>query len=68
MIEPRHVVVVGGGVAGLVAALDCARVGIRVTVIERAEAPGGAVATETVAGIRVDTGAESYATRGGSVR
>ena len=68
MIEPRHVVVVGGGVAGLVAALDCARVGIRVTVIERAEQPGGSVATETVAGIRVDTGAESYATRGGSVR
>lgn len=68
MIEPRHVVVVGGGVAGLVAALDCARVGMRVTVIERAEAAGGAVATETVAGIRVDTGAESYATRGGTVR
>lgn len=68
MIEPRHVVVIGGGAAGLVAALDCARVGIRVTVIERAETPGGAVATETVAGIRVDTGAESYATRGGSVR
>jgi oxygen-dependent protoporphyrinogen oxidase len=68
MIEPRHVVVVGGGAAGLVAALDCARVGIRVTVVERAEAPGGSVATETVAGIRVDTGAESYATRGGTVR
>ena len=68
MIEPRHVVVIGGGVAGLVAALDCARVGIRVTVIESAEAPGGSVATETVAGIRVDTGAESYATRGGTVR
>lgn len=68
MIEPRHVVVIGGGAAGLVAALDCARVGIRVTVIERGETPGGSVATETVAGIRVDTGAESYATRGGSVR
>ena len=68
MIEPRSVVVIGGGAAGLVAALDCARVGIRVTVIERAAAPGGAVATETVAGIRVDTGAESYATRRGTVR
>lgn len=68
MIEPRHVVVIGGGAAGLVAALDCARVGIRVTVVERAQAPGGSVATETVAGIRVDTGAESYATRGGTVR
>jgi oxygen-dependent protoporphyrinogen oxidase len=68
MIEPRHVVVIGGGAAGLVAALDCARVGIRVTVVERAQAPGGSIATETVAGIRVDTGAESYATRGGTVR
>ena len=61
MIDPRHVVVVGGGVAGLVAALDCARVGIRVTVIERAPSAGGAVATETVAGIRVDTDRSSTA-------
>lgn len=68
MIEPRHVLVIGGGVAGLVAALDCARVGIRVTVVDRAESAGGNVATATVAGIRVDTGAESYATRGGTVR
>jgi oxygen-dependent protoporphyrinogen oxidase len=68
MIEPRHVVVLGAGAAGLVAALDCARVGIRVTVVDRAPEPGGCVATETVAGIRVDVGAESYATRGGTVR
>ncbi|MET4637825.1 protoporphyrinogen oxidase [Mycetocola sp. 2940] len=68
MIEPRHVLVIGGGVAGLVAALDCARVGIRVTVVDRAPSAGGNVATATVAGIRVDTGAESYATRGGTVR
>ncbi|SFN41113.1 protoporphyrinogen oxidase [Mycetocola miduiensis] len=68
MIEPRHVVVIGGGAAGLVAALDCARVGIRVTVVERASTPGGNVATRTIAGIRVDIGAESYATRGGTVR
>ncbi len=68
MIEPRHVLVIGGGVAGLVAALDCARVGIRVTVVESADRAGGSVATETVAGIRVDTGAESYATRQGTVR
>lgn len=68
MIEPRRVLVIGGGVAGLVAALDCARVGIRVTVVESAERAGGSVATETVAGIRVDTGAESFATRQGTVR
>ncbi|PWC06900.1 protoporphyrinogen oxidase [Mycetocola zhujimingii] len=68
VIEPRHVLVIGGGIAGLVAALDCARVGIRVTVVEAADRAGGSVATETVAGIRVDTGAESYATRQGTVR
>ena len=53
MIEPRHVLIIGGGVAGLVAALDCARVGIRVTVVESSERAGGSVATETVAGIRI---------------
>jgi oxygen-dependent protoporphyrinogen oxidase len=68
VIEPRHVLVVGGGVAGLVAALDCARVGIRVTLVEKSEYAGGSVATETIAGIRIDTGAESYATRQGTVR
>ncbi|WP_187978107.1 NAD(P)/FAD-dependent oxidoreductase [Mycetocola sp. JXN-3] len=68
MIEPRHVVVVGGGVAGLVAALDCLRVGIRVTVIEAAELLGGSVSPVTVGDIVLDGGAESYATRGGHVR
>ncbi|GGE97377.1 protoporphyrinogen oxidase [Mycetocola zhadangensis] len=68
MTGPRHVLVIGGGVAGLVAALDCVRAGIRVTLVEKADRAGGSVATETVAGIRVDTGAESYATRQGTVR
>lgn len=36
-----HVAVVGAGIAGLVAALDLARQGIRVTVLERAAGPGG---------------------------
>jgi len=31
------VIVVGAGVAGLVAALECAKVGLRVTVLERRE-------------------------------
>ena len=68
MTDPRHVLVIGGGVAGLVAALDCARAGSRVTLVEKNDRAGGSVATETVAGIRVDTGAESYATRQGTVR
>ena len=54
--------------AGLVAALDCARVGIRVTVLEGSDRVGGALRSEEIGGIPVEVGAESYATRGGTVR
>ncbi|MFT3797555.1 FAD-dependent oxidoreductase [Microbacterium sp.] len=37
-----HVVVVGGGVAGLVAAWECAKLGIAVTVLEASDRLGGA--------------------------
>ncbi|GEA86981.1 protoporphyrinogen/coproporphyrinogen oxidase [Cellulomonas cellasea] len=60
-------VVVGGGVAGLVAARELARAGVAVLVLERGPAPGGAVGAHEVAGLTLDTGAESFATRGGSV-
>lgn len=61
------VVVVGGGVAGLVAALECARLGLSVTVLERAATPGGCVGRIELAGLTLDSGAESFATRGGTV-
>ena len=61
------VVVVGGGVAGLVAALECARVGLRVTVLERRDAIGGCVGRLELDGLTLDSGAESFATRGGAV-
>ena len=61
------VVVVGGGVAGLVAALECAKVGLRVTVLERREEVGGCVGRVELDGLTLDSGAESFATRGGSV-
>ena len=64
----RRVVVVGGGVAGLVAALECAKVGLSVTVLERDARLGGVLRTAEVDGLALDVGAESYATRAGVVR
>lgn len=63
-----HVVVVGGGIGGLVAARECAKVGMRVTVLEAADGLGGAIRRVELEGVSVDAGAESYATRGGLVR
>lgn len=63
-----HIVVIGGGIGGLVAARECAKVGMRVTVLEEADAVGGAIRRTTLDGVAVDAGAESYATRGGAVR
>ena len=63
-----HVVVIGGGIGGLVAARECAKVGMRVTVLEAADAVGGAIRRATLDDVVVDAGAESFATRGGHVR
>lgn len=63
-----HVVVIGGGMSGLVCALACARVGLRVTVVEASDRLGGVVRSAEVGGLTLDVGAESYATRGGHVR
>ncbi len=64
----QHVVVIGGGIGGLVAARECAKVGMRVTLLEAAEALGGSIRSTELGGVVVDTGAESFATRGGHVR
>ncbi|WP_082489693.1 NAD(P)/FAD-dependent oxidoreductase [Frigoribacterium sp. Leaf172] len=61
------VVVVGGGVAGLVTARELARGGARVLLLEASGRLGGEVGRHTVAGIDLDSGAESFATRGGTV-
>ncbi len=61
------VIVVGGGVAGLVAALECAKVGLRVTMLERRAELGGCVGRIELDGLSLDSGAESFATRGGAV-
>ncbi|GAA1541196.1 oxygen-dependent protoporphyrinogen oxidase [Microbacterium ginsengiterrae] len=64
----RHVVVIGGGIGGLVAARECAKVGMQVTVLESEGELGGAIRRADLGGLTVDAGAESYATRGGHVR
>lgn len=61
------VVVIGGGIAGLVAARECAHIGLSVTILEATDAVGGAVASHDVAGLTLDSGAESFAVRRGSV-
>ncbi|WP_343882463.1 protoporphyrinogen/coproporphyrinogen oxidase, partial [Leifsonia poae] len=65
---PTRVIVIGGGMAGLVAARDCARPGFSVTLLEAGDRVGGSVASLEIDGLTVDAGAESYATRGGHVR
>lgn len=62
------VVVVGAGIAGLTAARELARSGLSVTVVESSAGVGGKVRSHTVAGLELDAGAESFATRGGTVR
>jgi oxygen-dependent protoporphyrinogen oxidase len=62
-----RVVVVGGGIAGLVAAWECAKVGMPVTVLEASDSFGGTIASADVAGIRVDTGATCWSA-GGAAR
>lgn len=60
-------VVIGGGISGLLAAREFARAGVRTTVLEASEAWGGCVGSHTVAGLTLDSGAESFATRTAAV-
>lgn len=61
-------VVVGGGVAGLVAARRLAVGGAEVVLLEAGDRLGGRVVPVRVGGVTVDGGAESFAVRGGGVR
>lgn len=62
-----HAVVIGGGIAGLVAARELRQTGHEVTVLEATGSFGGCVRTAEVAGLAIDAGAESFALRGGTV-
>lgn len=52
----ERVVVVGAGMGGLACAIDLARCGFAVTVVERANAPGGKMREIDLGGVRVDAG------------
>ncbi|AMM19552.1 hypothetical protein AX769_04605 [Frondihabitans sp. PAMC 28766] len=67
--QPRaDAIVVGGGIAGLVVARDLGRAGRRVILLEGSPRLGGEVARHTVAGIDLDAGAESFATRDDTIQ
>ncbi|WP_371630875.1 protoporphyrinogen oxidase [Streptomyces sp. NBC_00341] len=58
-----HVVVIGGGIAGLAAAQRLLGTGLRVTLLEATDRLGGKLRTGEVAGVQVDLGAESMLAR-----
>ena len=60
MNGPGPVVVVGGGIAGLTAALELAEGGSSVTVVEAGDRFGGKIATSRVDGLVVEAGADSF--------
>ncbi len=51
-MSDRPVLVVGAGLAGLAAAVELARAGLKVLVVDRGQAPGGAVHRQPLAGVR----------------
>jgi oxygen-dependent protoporphyrinogen oxidase len=63
-----RVVVIGGGIAGLVAAWECAKVGMSVTVVEASPRLGGMIGSAEASGLRFDVGATCWSARGDAVR
>ncbi|MGJ9405786.1 protoporphyrinogen/coproporphyrinogen oxidase [Nesterenkonia aurantiaca] len=61
--RPPHVAVVGGGIAGLIAAWDLARAGATVALYEAGDRLGGAIGAHEMGGVAYDAGAEAFATR-----
>jgi protoporphyrinogen/coproporphyrinogen III oxidase len=67
LADTADFLVVGGGVGGLVLARRLVLGGASVIVLEASDHLGGTVARQRVGGIDLDAGAESFATRGGTV-
>ncbi len=65
--DGRTALVVGGGMSGLLAARELAQAGLAVTLLEATGSWGGCVGRHDVAGLTLDSGAESFATRSSAV-
>ncbi len=63
MSDPGHVLVLGGGPAGLSAARELARAGVEVSVLERAPWVGGLSMTTERQGFRFDLGGHRWFTK-----
>jgi oxygen-dependent protoporphyrinogen oxidase len=66
-VEPGAALVLGGGISGLLSARELAAAGHQVTVLEAGSEWGGCVGSHAVAGLTLDSGAESFATRSDAV-
>jgi len=66
--EPADTLVIGAGIAGLVLARELVLQGRTVRVLEASDRAGGQIAAIELDGLRLDSGAEAFATRGGTVR
>lgn len=55
-----RVIVIGGGIAGLVAAFECAKVGMSVTLLEASSRLGGVVGSVDLDGVRADAVVDTF--------
>ena len=60
-------VIVGGGIAGLTAAWELTRAGLRPLVVEARGYAGGLIASAPIGGADMDLGAEGFVMRGAAV-
>src|SRR3989304_1743045 len=63
----ERVVIIGGGPAGLTAAYELGKVGIRSVVLEKGSRVGGLARTEEYKGYRMDIGGHRFFTKVGEV-
>ena len=61
--KSNRVIVIGAGVGGLAAALDLARQGLEVIVVEKAAGPGGKMRSLEIGGAQIDSGPTVFTMR-----